>query len=157
VPAMRRAVREAVEQIRRADAEAALARERALLRTLIDQIPDLIYVKDAASRFLLANEAVARLMGAREPAQLLGRTDVDFHSAELAAEYRADEVRVLAGTPIFDKEEPANHSDGTRHTYLTSKLPLRDSAGCITRLIGIGRDITARKAAEDARRRSDEK
>jgi len=57
--------------------EEALAHERNLLRTLIDHIPDYIYVKDAEGRFLLANTALARRMGAARAEELLGRTDFD--------------------------------------------------------------------------------
>ena len=72
-------------------AEAALEQDRNLLRALIDNLPDCIYVKDSQSRFLAANPAAARLMGVANPDDLLGKTDADFYPPEQAAEYRADE------------------------------------------------------------------
>ena len=68
-------------------AEAALERDRNLLRALIDNLPDCIYVKDASCRFLAANLATARLMGVADPNDLLGKTDADFYPPEQAAEY----------------------------------------------------------------------
>ena len=69
--------------------EAALAHERNLLRTLIDNIPDYIYVKDAEGRFLIANAALARRMGAARAEELLGRTDFDYYPKDVAARYEA--------------------------------------------------------------------
>ena len=66
-------------------AEDALAQDRNLLRTLIDNLPDCIYVKDTQSRFLAANLATAQLMGATDPNDLLGKTDADFYPPEQAA------------------------------------------------------------------------
>ena len=76
-------------------AEASLAYERNLLRTLIDNMPDCIYVKDSESRFLVANAGVAHLMGVGGPEQLLGKTDFDFYPRELAQRYRDDELTIL--------------------------------------------------------------
>ena len=69
--------------------EAALEQERNLLRTLIDHIPDMIYVRDKANRFLTANQSFARRMGVATAADLIGKTDADFYPAELAAQYAA--------------------------------------------------------------------
>jgi PAS domain S-box-containing protein len=138
-----------------AQAREALERERYLLRTLIDQLPDAIYVKDAESRFLLANKAVARFMGAASTEALTGKTDADFYPAEVAAQFRADERRVLAGEAILDKEENTRVADGSVVTVLTSKLPLRDAAGKVIATVGVGHDITRRTRAEVAASRSE--
>ncbi|HVU34531.1 MAG TPA: PAS domain-containing protein, partial [Opitutaceae bacterium] len=124
-----------------------LLRERELMRTLIDQSPDPIYVKDRDSRFVLANAAVARMYGVATPAALLGRTDADFIPRELARSFRADEERVLAGEPHVNREERVPLPGGGSRILLTSKMPLRDSTGQVTNLVGIGRDITERKVA----------
>ncbi len=129
-------------------AEDELAGERALMRMLIDQIPDPVYVKDRASRFVLANVAVTQLVGEGSPAALIGRTDRDFFSAKLADKFRADELRVLDGQPVFNIEEIIPMPNGTERVLLTTKLPLRDSDGNITSLVGIGRDITDRKTLQ---------
>jgi len=130
----------------------ALARERNLLRTLIDNLPDHIYVKDMESRFLAGNAAVAHMMGAATPDDLLGKTDFDFYPHELAAEFHADERAVLeSGQPQLNKEEPCVDPEGVAHRILTTRVPLRDAQGNIVGLVGIGRDVTERARAESQR------
>lgn len=116
-----------------------------MLRTLIDNLPDLIYVKDVDGRFLLANLAVARLMGAASPAELLGKNDFDFHPKELASHYHEDEqVVIRSGKPLLAREEECRDPAGNLMHLQTTKVPLRDAAGKVTGLVGIGRDITQR-------------
>lgn len=130
----------------RKQAEEALARERNLLRTLIDNIPDYIYVKDAAGRFIIANRAVAQVMGVRSPNELIDKTDFDFYPQALAAQYFADEQQVIrSGEPVINREEPLIHPNGDKGWILTTQLCLRDNQNEVTGLIGIGRDITKRK------------
>jgi methyl-accepting chemotaxis protein len=141
--------------------ENAAASEGAMLRTLIDNLPDLIYVKDVNGRFLLANVAVARIMGARAPGDLLGKNDFDFHSKELATLYHDDEQAVIrSGKPLLAREEECRHPAGHLVHLETSKIPLRDATGTVTGLVGIGRDITLRvneaRALDDAVRESRE-
>jgi PAS domain S-box-containing protein len=124
--------------------------ERALMRTLIDLMPDYIYAKDAAGRFVLANLAVARVMGADSPRQLIGRTDADFYSPEMAAKFRADDESVLQGEALQEREELGTDSvAGEARWHLTTKLPVRDARGEVIGLVGISRDIHRRKLAED--------
>ena len=134
----------------RQHAEAALAAERTLLRTLIDLLPDAIYIKDRESRFLAANETLAHVMGAGSPQVVIGKTDADFYPAEQAGVFRADEERILAGETLTNREEPIVLPDGSRCVMLTTKVPLKDAGGNITGLVGIGRNITERKHAEEA-------
>ena len=140
----------------RKEAEGALAEERNLLRTLIDTLPDAIYVKDTHSRFMLGNKGVAGIMGASQTASLVGRTDFDFFPAELAGRYYADERAVLdSGEPLINREEPVVDSSGNRGWLLTTKAPLRDTRGRIVGLVGMGRDITERKREEEQHRLSE--
>ncbi|HVU32849.1 MAG TPA: PAS domain S-box protein [Opitutaceae bacterium] len=127
-----------------------LERERHLLRTLIDQFPDPIYVKDRDSRFLLANQTMAEMVGVAQPSDLIGRGDAAFFPAAEAADFRADEQRVLQGHPIRNHEEIVTTSDGGRRVLLTTKLPLRDRNGAITGMLGVGHDVTDRRAAIEA-------
>ena len=148
-----RGIRSTIQDItKRKQVEESLAEERNLLRTLIDNLPDNIYVKDTERRFVVGNVAVARFMGAGTPDKLLGKTDFDFYPKELAAKYYADGQKVIeSGQPLVSREEPAVDPEGNRKWYSTTKVPLRDSHGKIVGIVGISRDITARKLAEHDR------
>ncbi|MBI1877889.1 MAG: response regulator [Chloroflexi bacterium] len=132
-------------------AEAALAAERNLLRTLIDNLPDYIYVKDASSRFILGNVAVARIMGVATSDELVGKTDFDFYSPELAEQFYADEQEIIrSGQPLIDREEAIiDQMTGQKRWLSTTKVPVRDSQGQIVALVGMSRDITERKRLEE--------
>jgi two-component system sensor histidine kinase/response regulator len=130
--------------------EEALARERNLLRTLMDTLPDFVYAKDTQSRFLLANRSVSQAMGAESPEELLGRTDHDYYTRELADKFLADEQEVLrSGRAVLNREEPGRRPDGGPAWILTSKAPFRDASGEIVGIVGVGRDITERKMVEE--------
>ncbi len=130
--------------------EAALQQERNLLRTLIDRLPDFIYVKDLHGRFLVANSAVARFMGAASSDDLLGKTDADFYPAELAAQYMMDEQRIFnTGGALINKDEPHVDKNGVPHAVVTTKIPMRDTQGQVIGLVGISHDITERKLVEE--------
>ncbi len=130
-------------------AEANLARERDLLKTIIDNVPDLIFIKDRAGRFVAVNAAMLRVLNVETEEEVLGKTDFDFSPPELAANYVADDQTVMrSGQPMIDQEEFAPDPDGDEVWLLTTKVPLRDASGNVTGLVGIGRDITNRKRAE---------
>ena len=135
--------------------EESLERERNLLRALIDNLPDYIYVKDTQCRFLAANAATARLMGAASPDELLGRTDHDYYPGNLSEQYRNAEEQVLRfGHPIVNREEPGLTPDGTQRVILTTQVPLKDSDGAVIGLVGVGRDITELRWAEEELRKA---
>ena len=139
-------------------AQDALSEERALLRTLIDNMPDYIYVKDIASRFLVANCGLAQLVGVKTPNDLLGKTDFDFFPKELATAFFNDEQAIMqSGKPLLSQEEDSMDSAGNAKWTLTSKVPLRDKNGQVIGIVGIGRDITEQKRAEEALRASEER
>jgi PAS domain S-box-containing protein len=132
--------------------EVELAEERNLLRILIDNIPDFIYVKDPNSHFITGNIALARLMGSHTPADLVSKTDFDFYPKEYAAEYYADEQQILSSKKgIIDKVESVVDASNNSRWQLTTKLPLQNNQGKVIGLVGIGRDITAQKLAEEER------
>jgi PAS domain S-box-containing protein len=134
----------------RKQGEDKLRAERELLRTLIDNMPDYIYVKDTQGRFLIANSALATLIGAKSSGDLLGKSDLDFFPKELAASFHADEQAVIrSGEPLVCQEEPSVDAQGNAKWTLTSKVPLRDIHGRVIGIIGIGRDITERAKAEE--------
>jgi len=132
------------------DLEEALRRERSLLRTIIDSIPALIYAKDTQSRFIACNLLAARGMGTT-PAEAIGKTDFDFFPQEMATGFFLDEQTVIrTGRPLIEREEPVlDRASGTTRFYATSKVPYRDQAGNTIGIVGIGRDITDRKLADE--------
>jgi PAS domain S-box-containing protein len=135
-----------VSQVR--DLTTALSHERALLRAIVDLIPAYIYAKDAQSRFVACNAHLARGMGT-ESANAIGKTDFDFFPPEMAQKYFDDEQAILkSGEAFYDREEPVLDQIGGDRTIATTKVPLRDEAGVLIGIIGIGYDITERKRAE---------
>ncbi len=134
----------------RARVEEALAEERNLLRTLIDNMPDLVFVKDMESRFLLTNKATANNKGVKTPDELVGKTDFDFFPPHVAQKFQADEQAIIkSGQALINQEElNKNRETGSAKWLLTTKVPLQDYQGNIAGIVGIARDITKRKQAE---------
>ncbi len=132
-------------------AEQARQEEHNLLTTLINSLPDPIYVKDEKSRFVIGNTAVGHIMGVAAPEELSGRTDFDFYTEESARKYYADEQEVIkTGQAIINRQEPVeNQTTGETRLNLTTKVPWLDSHGQIVGIIGIGRDITQLKQTEE--------
>jgi PAS domain S-box-containing protein len=131
-------------------AEEALSEERKILRALIDNVPDFMYVKDLECRFLVANLSVARQMGAKAPEELLGKNDFDFYPREIATTFYEDEQRVIrSGQAEVNREEAGLDSQGNASQIMTTQVPLRDKNGRVTGLVGIGRDITHLKKVQD--------
>jgi len=144
---LQRALRYAVE---RARAEAQLARERDLLHTLLESIPDRIYFKDRESRFIRINRALLELFGLQSADQAYGKTDADFYGPEHANEALADERQVMeSGEAMLGKIEFENLADGRKSWSLTTKLPLRDRKGHIVGTCGISREISRMKEMEE--------
>lgn len=132
----------------------ALAAERALLRTLVDHLPVAVYTKDTAGRKTLSNPTDVSYIGVASEAEVLGKTDFDLYPPDLAELFYADDMRVIAsGEPVLNREEVMQLPNGARGWQLTSKIPLRDSAGQVIGLVGIGYDITERTQAEAEVRR----
>ncbi|HTT67536.1 MAG TPA: PAS domain-containing protein [Gemmatimonadales bacterium] len=140
----------------RRQAEATLRWERFLMRTLMENLPDPIYFKDADSRFLTANQAWARRVGLADPGQAVGKTDFEFFASDHAEAARRTEQEILrTGLPVVDLEELETWPDRPSAWVSTTKMPLRDEDGRIIGTFGISRDITERRRAEDLLRRSE--
>jgi PAS domain S-box-containing protein len=130
--------------------------ERTVLRALIDNIPDFVYVKDLKSRFLVANSHLARIVGADTPDDLLGKTDFDFFPSEIAKAFFEDEQNVMgSGQPLFNREEKSIDSAGNDVYVLTTKVPVRDNKGQVTGIACIGHDISKRKMMENELRETE--
>ncbi|MDR3575774.1 MAG: PAS domain S-box protein [Anaerolineaceae bacterium] len=136
--------------------EESLQNERLLLRTLIDNIPDSIYMMDLEGRKTLVNSTELRFLGAKSEAEVLGKNDFDLYPKELAEKFFADNLAVMqAGKPLINREEYIFDEKEQKRWLLTSKYPLRDRNGQVIGLVGIGRDITERKLAEENLRKSE--
>jgi len=131
-----------------------------LLRTLIDTLPDYVYAKDAEGRFIIANVAVARQLGFSSQDEIVGKSDFDLFPHELAVRYRVEEQKIIqSGQGLHNYEGPTvDESKEAKNRWIsTTKVPLQGAHGEITGFIGLGRDITERKQAEDALRNSERK
>jgi len=131
--------------------EEALEKERELLLTVINNLPDKVYAKDTRGRFIICNKAVAARMDEPDPAALVGKSDFNLIPHDLAARFYTDEQEIIkTGKPMINHEEPLDLPDGGLGWNLTTKVPLRDKQGKIIGIVGIGHDITERKRAEQA-------
>jgi PAS domain S-box-containing protein len=130
--------------------EEALANERKVLRQLIDNLPDNIFIKDVESRFVMSNLAHAHLLRANSPEEIVGKTDYDIFPRELAASYYEDEQAVMrSGQSLVNREERTIDPEGKTRWLLTTKVPLRDDHGNVIGIAGINRDITERKRMQE--------
>jgi diguanylate cyclase (GGDEF)-like protein/PAS domain S-box-containing protein len=137
-------------------AEEAIARERALLRTIIDTLPDYIYVKDRDGRFRLGNRAWFRARGISDE-EIVGKTVFDVFPREIAEKMAAQDAGIVeGGPPLLDQEQmvvvkaPDGRHSETRW-FSTSKVAMRNSSGSVIGTIGISRDITERTLSERRR------
>jgi PAS domain S-box-containing protein len=136
------------------NAQELLERERNLLQTLIDNLPDYVYIKDIEGRFVVANMAIVHQFGFNSSNELIGKSDYDLFPRELADQYFTDEQKIIqSGQGIYEYEGPTiDKAKKEKERWVTTvKVPLRDTQGKILGTVGIGRDITERKKAEAER------
>ena len=134
---------------RRQLAENKSAAEHRMLRTIMDHLPDHIYVKDTNGRYIIVNEATKTALGAQSVDRACGRTSADFLGPEFGERQRIDDWRVLQSRkPLVDREDKLRFEDGDIKWILTTKIPLEDSEGRVTGLVGIDRNITHLKQSE---------
>ncbi len=123
--------------------------ERRLLKAIINQIPELVYAKDVEGRFLTANDAVAQDIGMERSEDLIGKTDFDLFPPEVAQGFHDIEQEIIKSEmPVVDMEEERTDAAGASKWLLTTKLPMKDDRGETVGLIGVARNITERKRAE---------
>jgi len=133
----------------------ALDAERHRLKSLVRGMPDLVWLKNAEGVFLQCNRRFEDLMGHPE-AELLGKTDYDFVTRDLADLFRQNDLQaVLAGHPVSNEEWLTFASDQHRELVQTVKTPLYDQDGALLGVLGVARDITAARSAEHALRDSE--
>jgi two-component system, cell cycle sensor histidine kinase and response regulator CckA len=139
-----------------ADRTKTVAAERNLLRTLVDNLPDGVFVKDTGGRYRLANAAHRRQLGLGTHEELAHHTVAELAPGPWAQLEAAEDRQVIASaTPVLDREH--EFQAGMEMVRLvTSKVPVTDPAGTVTGLVGVTRDVTAMREAEHARRLLDQ-
>ncbi len=136
--------------------EAALARQQDFLKTLIQTIPDLVWLKDTDGVYLFCNREFERFFGKPE-AEIVGRSDYDFMAPELAEFFRGhDRAAMAAGKPTMNEEWITYADDGHRALLRTTKTPMYAADGSVTGVLGIAHDITESRRQEEALRESRE-
>ena len=130
--------------------EDTLRKSEAHLRTLIDTLPDLVWLKDPEGVYLACNQKFERFFGATEK-EIVGKTDHDFVDKDLADFFRQkDKEAMVAGRPSMNEEEITFADDGHKEYLETIKTPMLDYNGQLRGVLGVGRDISERKEAEKA-------
>jgi len=124
-----------------------------LLRILIENLPDSVYVKDMQGRILICNSELAGRLGSSKPEELVGETDFAFFPKEEAERLHVQEQNIIkTGRPLVNEDvEILDKRTGRPMHLLTTKLPLRNRSGKIIGILGVGRNITQQKEAEEAR------
>ncbi|CAE6871999.1 hypothetical protein R70211_01318 [Paraburkholderia domus] len=128
---------------------AELRSANAQMAAILDNIPDLAWVKDTHGRYVAANRALARALGQAEPAAMIGKTDFELHPLERAMAYRSDDVEVMASGSRKRIEETHMEVDGRWRWVDTIKTPFADGHGNLAGTVGIARDVTERKKVEE--------
>ncbi len=144
---VRRRVDEATAALQ--DVSRDLDRERLLLRSLIDSLPDLVFAKDTESVYIAVNDAFAAYIG-RRPAEIVGRSDFELFPEELAKQYRAFDQEMLRTGAITTTDETVTLPDGRMADLETTHFPFVAADGARLGRIGVSRDLTERKRAARA-------
>ncbi len=144
----------AVTKIKRA--QEALERSETRLRTLVNALPDLVWLKDPKGKYLFCNKRFERFFGAPE-ADIIGKTDYDFLTSEAADFFRKkDQLAITAGKPCLNEETVVFADDGHREFLETIKTHIYDPEGELTGVLGIARDITERKRTQEEKEKLQE-
>lgn len=139
---------------RTADNAEVTVDENDLLAALMESIPDTIYFKDTASRFVRINKSQAQNLGVETPADAVGKTDFDFFSPEHAQDAFADEQRIVdTREPVVSKREKIRLANGHYRYCTSTKVPMVNELGQVTGIAGISRDITEIVLAEEQLRK----
>ena len=147
----------AVDITDRKHAEKTLADKEAQLRTLLQTIPDLIWLKDVNGVYMTCNKMFEQFFGSPE-SEIIGKTDYDFVDKDLAELFRNNDQKVMkAGKPSINEEWITFASDGHKALLETIKMPMYNTKNEIIGVLGVGRDITYRKHSEEMLRQSETK
>jgi len=132
-------------------AQAELARQTSILQGLIDSIPDIIFFKNVNGAYIGGNDALSAMLGL-PLSSIVGKTDADIFPPDQAMRYKEQDKETRQGKSLHI-EEIVSYPDGRKITVDVLKAPLRNPAGEFIGILGVARDITERKKAEEALRR----
>ena len=139
------------EETGREQMEESPLRERDMLRILMENVPDWIFFKDAESRLLRSNRSHAQLLGFDDPQEVVGKTDFDFFPPEEAQRFFDEEQAMLqAAQPVVARLGQTSGRDGEVRWVSETKIPLKDETGKVIGLVGLSRNVTELKRAEEA-------
>lgn len=120
-----------------------LERERNTLRSLIDSIPDNIYIRDRLGKYLVVNQALADFLGVGDPTLVQGMTPSDFFTKEQSKKFLKEDDEVMrTGEPVLNRKSELKNDRGEKRNLLISKVPVRDESGEIYGIVGMNRDVT---------------
>lgn len=138
-------------------AENELQESKAHLQTLIETIPDLVWMKDPNGRYLTCNKRFESFFGAPK-SEITGKTDYDFVDKELADFFRKNDKAALeAGEALMNEEEVQFADDGHYEILETLKTPVRDKNSNIIGVLGVGRNVSDRIKTENKLKQSEER
>lgn len=138
------------------EAQNALEKERNTLRTLLDSIPDSVYIRDNSGKYLVANKALADFVGVPDPAEVVGKTPFDFFADKKASKLiEKDELVLSKGEVLVNRAHTRRNSDGSMRNLVTTRVPVRDQDGSIFGVLGIYRDVTEQEEAREELRQTE--
>ena len=132
------------------DAQHDLERERNMLRSLIDAFPDKIFARDLERRYIVVNQAMAEWVGAKSPDEMIGKTPADFFPDIVVTAGKREDLRMIkTGEPVLHREWEMEAQPGNVRHYITIKVPLRDADGKMWGIVGMDRDVTEQRRAQE--------
>mgnify|MGYP000542490144 CR=1 FL=1 len=138
------------------EAQNALEKERNTLRTLLDNIPDGIYIRDNNGKYLVVNRAQAEMLGEPDTDKIIGQSPYDFFKHEKAAAFlKEDQTIISTGKPVLNKAQTVHPSSEEVRHLVTTKVPVKDLEGNIFGVLGLDRNVTEQEKAREALRQTE--